>query len=178
VWHLLIETLLDVFTLSIEEVIGRLKTTEEDTVESSIAEGKLLLIEEEWAERSKKKEAADGSHAGPNSSDRGGRDWGGGNRGRGKGRGGRGDGSSPFGGHGNNNNCHRCGKPSHWAQDCRSKHPKKDKQVFTAQEEESTLLLTETVAIRLVDPVNAVGGDGHVSGGDVVVEVKPGGGSM
>jgi hypothetical protein len=28
-----------------------------------------------------------------------------------------------------------------------------------------------------VDPVNAVGGDGHVSGGDVVVEVKPGGGS-
>jgi hypothetical protein len=45
-----------------------------------------------------------------------------------------------------------------------------------AQEEESTLLLAETVSIRLVDPVNATGGDGSVSGGDAVVAVKAGGG--
>jgi hypothetical protein len=51
-----IETLLDVSTLSIEEVTGRLKTAEEDTIESSVAEGKLLLTEEEWAEKNKKKE--------------------------------------------------------------------------------------------------------------------------
>jgi hypothetical protein len=51
-----IETLLDVSTLSIEEVTGHLKTAEEDTIESSVTEGKLLLTEEEWAEKNKKKE--------------------------------------------------------------------------------------------------------------------------
>jgi hypothetical protein len=61
-----IETLLDVSTLSIEEVMGCLKRVEEDTIESSVAEGKLLLTEEEWAERSKKKEVVDSSHAGSN----------------------------------------------------------------------------------------------------------------
>jgi hypothetical protein len=73
-----IETLLDVSTLSIEEVPGHLKTAEEDTMESFIALGKHLLTEEEWAERSKKKEAADGSHAGSRGHGRGG-----GNHGRG-----------------------------------------------------------------------------------------------
>jgi hypothetical protein len=52
-----IETLLDVFTLLIEEVIGHLKTAEEDVGGSSVVEGKLLLTEEEWAERSKKKKS-------------------------------------------------------------------------------------------------------------------------
>jgi hypothetical protein len=59
-----IETLLNVSTLSIEEVTGRLKAAEDDAVESSIAEGKLLLSEEEWVERSKKKETGDGSRGG------------------------------------------------------------------------------------------------------------------
>jgi hypothetical protein len=44
---ILIETLLDVSTLSIEEVTGRLKEAEDDGVEVPAVEGKLLLIEEE-----------------------------------------------------------------------------------------------------------------------------------
>jgi hypothetical protein len=83
-----IETLLDVSTLSIEEVTGRLKAAEGDAVESSVAEGKLLLSEEEWAERSKKKETGDGSHGGSRGGGgRGGRGRGGENRGRGRGHG-------------------------------------------------------------------------------------------
>jgi hypothetical protein len=44
---ILIETLLDVSTLSIEEVTGRLKEAEDNSVEVPAVEGKLLLIEEE-----------------------------------------------------------------------------------------------------------------------------------
>jgi hypothetical protein len=44
-----IETLLDVSTLSLEEVTGCLKVVDDDNGESSDAEGKLLLTEEEWA---------------------------------------------------------------------------------------------------------------------------------
>jgi hypothetical protein len=64
---------------------------------------------------------------------------GGGGRGRGRGHG---DGAGSSSGKGN---CHRCGKPGHWACDYRSKQPKKDKeeQAFTTQEEESALLFTE-----------------------------------
>jgi hypothetical protein len=76
-----IETLLDVSTLSIEEITGHLKVAEDDVVESPAAEGKLLLSEEEWRERSKKNEVSDGS-CGGSSGDHGGRGHGGGgNRG-------------------------------------------------------------------------------------------------
>jgi hypothetical protein len=104
-----IETLLDVSTLSIEEVTGRLKAVEVDQSESSVAEGKLLLMEEEWREKAKKRDTGEASHGGSNG-DRGGRGCGGGNRGRGRGRGGRGDSSSSSSGHGNAGNSHRCGK--------------------------------------------------------------------
>jgi hypothetical protein len=40
-----IETLLDVSTLSIEEITGRLKAAEDDVAERSAMEGKLLLSE-------------------------------------------------------------------------------------------------------------------------------------
>jgi hypothetical protein len=81
-----IETLLDVSMLSLEEVTGQLKMTEEDVAEPSVAEGRLLLTEEEWCERSKKEQSGEGS-------------WGGSNGGRGRGpgraggRGGCGDGN-------------------------------------------------------------------------------------
>jgi uncharacterized membrane protein YgcG len=130
-----IETLLDVSTLSIEEITGRLKATEDDVAEAPAVEGKLLLTEQEWHERSKKKETGEGSRGG-STGDHGRRGRGGGNRGRGRGRG---DGSDASGGR-RDSNCHHCGKLGHWAQDYRTKQPKKDESTFTAQEEESLLL--------------------------------------
>lgn len=96
-----IETLLDFSQLSIEEVTGRLKAP--DDVEPSPpqnANGELLLTEEQWVEKYKKK-AQDSSHGGSSSS----------GRGRGRGRGwGRGSGESrpPL-----DSPCPRCGKKGH-----------------------------------------------------------------
>jgi hypothetical protein len=138
-----IETLLDVSTLSIREVIGRLKAVEDDPAESSIVEGKLLHMEEEWHEKVKKKDMGEASR-GSSNGDRGGRGHGNRNRGRGRGHGDRGDASSSSGGHGNIGNYHRCGKAGHWSHDCRSKQPmKKEEQAYVAQEEGSSLLFAE-----------------------------------
>jgi hypothetical protein len=104
-----IDTLLDVSTLSIEEVTGHLKVAEDDVVETPAMEGKLLLTEEEWRDRSKKKEATEGSRGGP-SGDHGGCGHGSGsNRGRGKGRGGRDDGAGASGRRGSNNSLQQTG---------------------------------------------------------------------
>jgi hypothetical protein len=51
-----IETLLDVSTLSLEEVTSQPRSAEEDGGAPPTADGKLYLMEQEWAERSKKKE--------------------------------------------------------------------------------------------------------------------------
>jgi hypothetical protein len=110
-----IETLFDVSTLLIEEVTGRLKAVEDDAVDIPAAKGKLLLTEEEWHEKSKKKEAGEGSRGGSS------RGHGSSNHSRGRSRGGHSDGTSASGGHGNNNNYPHCGRPSHWARDCCSK---------------------------------------------------------
>jgi hypothetical protein len=127
-----IETLLDVSTLSIKEITGHLKAVEDNVVDTPAVERKLLLTEEEWRDRSKKKEAADGSRGG-SSGDRGGRGCrsGGGNRGRGRGHGGYGVGANALGGCGGNN-CHCCSKPGHWARECRSKQPKREEQAYMA----------------------------------------------
>jgi hypothetical protein len=138
---------------------------EDDIVETPTVEGKLLLTEEEWVEKNKKKEA-EGSCA-RSSGARGGRGHGGGNRGRGRGRGGRrgdGIGSSGRCRNGNNGNCHRCDKPGHWAHECRSKQPKKDEQVYMAQEEESSLLLAQ---IDHIVPLVSDESNWNPTGGDL-----------
>ena len=115
-----IETLLDIDTLSVEEVTGRLKEATDD--KPSLAQdvaGKLLLTEEQWLERYKKRDKDSG---------RGKR------RGRGRGRGtGSGSNSRASSNSGQtiaDDACKACGKKGHWAKDCRSK--KKVEQAHVA----------------------------------------------
>jgi len=142
-----IETLLDISELSIEEVTGRLKAANDvKTAPSQVVGGKLLLTEEQWLERYKKKESGRGDTS---SSGHG--------KGHGKprGRGGRGnsDARSGIGGHNSEGRtgsgasranpddiCKRCGKKGHWAEHCRGKL-KTEEQAHVAQDSEPTLLL-------------------------------------
>lgn len=120
-----IETLVDLDTLTIEELTGRLKVAEErlDQDGETEAGGRLLLIEEEW--RVHLKRDVNGAAGGSNSFD-------GQRRGRGRGRGhdGKGMGLAGVdvcgskGGNGTNTDrdkCHYCGIADHWARDCRKK---------------------------------------------------------
>ncbi|XP_066358401.1 uncharacterized protein [Miscanthus floridulus] len=114
-----IETLLDIDTLSVEEVTGRLKATTED--EPSLAQDvavKLLLTKEQWLERYKKRDK-DSGRGGSSSVGRGKR------RGRSRGRGTGSDSdsraSSNWGQTIPDNECKAYGKKGHWAKDCRSK---------------------------------------------------------
>jgi hypothetical protein len=62
-----IETLLDISQLSIEEVTGRLKTADDvEPAPAHTASGKLLLTEEQWVEKYKKK-ASEPGHGGSGS---------------------------------------------------------------------------------------------------------------
>jgi hypothetical protein len=110
-----IETLLDVSTLSLEEVICQLRSAEEDEVTPQIADGKLYLTEQEWVERGRRKDG-DGGQGGSSSGN--GRGRGGGGHGRGRGHGSHGDEAGLAGRKGN---YHWCGKSRHWARDCLSK---------------------------------------------------------
>jgi hypothetical protein len=108
-----IETLLNLDTLSVEEIIDRLKAAEEryeqDAPEAKHA-GKLFLSKEEWAARMNLRDGgASSSHAGRV---RGSRPHG---RGRSKGNP-RAQGRSE-----DRDKCRYCGISNHWARDCRKK---------------------------------------------------------
>jgi uncharacterized membrane protein YgcG len=149
------EMLLDLNTLSIEEATGHLHAIEQRKKSSSSSvtddSGRLLLMEEEWIARMKAREKGGSSGSGGSGGD-GGRD-----KGRGKNKG---CGGWHSGGGANSNcqegsedgtgrgACHNCMKLGHWARNCRSR-PKKTK-AHIAQEEESSLLLSETSQIELV----------------------------
>ena len=131
------ETLLDISTLSIEEVTSRLMASDDGPEpESSQAGGKLYLTEEQWLERYKKKET-ESSRAAGGSSSRGRR------RGpKGKGRGAKAD-----------DTCNYCGKTGHWARECRGR--KKDQQAqqsqqaHVAQDDEPSLLLAHVADVAI-----------------------------
>ena len=110
-----IESLLDLTTMSIEELTGRLKVCEEDDEDEPVGAtggGQLLLTKQQWRARMNKHDGSSGSS-------------GGGGNCRNKGRGHDGTRDKPQGGNGGgaarDNKCRYCGKPGHWARDCRKK---------------------------------------------------------
>ena len=132
-----ITTLLDVSTLTIADLTGRLKAAE-DAFEPPPSvmhhEGKLYLTEKEWDARRKKHDAEKAIGGGSsNSAHRGGR-----KRGRGRGNEKGSSSSRPSG-----DEYRKCGKLGHWARDCGSK-PKKEQAHVVKEEEEASLLLVKS----------------------------------
>ena len=133
-----ITTLLDLNTLSVEELIGRLKASEEcdeEEVAESRASGKLLLSKEEWFAWLK----LEGGGPGSSSSQAG--------RTRGRGRG-RGRGRFPATQRRGNrdtlrNTCHYCGVAGHWARDCRKKKREEAHLVQGVDEDDAALLMMQ-----------------------------------
>jgi len=104
-----IETMLDISTLSLEDVAGRLRVAESRTTPAPEKEKpKLLLTKEEWSARMKdKRRSGEGSS-------RGGGDRGGGKQ-QSKGPADKKKGKKKFS---DPNACRKCGKVGHWAREC------------------------------------------------------------
>jgi hypothetical protein len=142
--QIMIKTLLDVSTMSVVDLIGRLREAEEAFEEAPTSlqqDGKLYVIEEEWDARRKKREAENHSDSGTRG--------GGAGKGRGRGRGCNHGGSSscrssskPTG-----DECWHCGKMGHWARECCSK-PKKEQAYVAQDEEEASLMLVMATLIH------------------------------
>jgi len=111
-----IETMLDISTLSLEDVARRLRVAESHSAPAPEKEKpKLLLTEEEWTTRMKEKR-----RSGEGSS-RGGGDRGGGKQ-QGKGPADKKKGKKKFS---NPNACRKCGKVGHWAHEFPERKPEK-----------------------------------------------------
>jgi hypothetical protein len=168
-----IKTLLDVSTMGVADLTGRLKEANE-AFEEPLAtmqhEGRLHLTEEEWEARKVRREAENQAAGGSGGS--GGR--GGGGRGRGHGR------KNGTGGRGPKmtDECRWCGKLGHWAQECQPK-PKKEQANVACNEEASLMVARATIGQFLADEeslaamtggvvVAAAGGVVAAATGDVV----------
>ena len=123
-----IETLLDMSTLSIEEVTGRLKAVEDraEAPARTTAGGQLLLTEEQWAARLRERKQGEGSSVS-------GSGGGGGARGRRRGKprwkaegAGKEDGDRAA----DKDRCRNCDKIGHWARDC--KEPRRQERAHLA----------------------------------------------
>ena len=115
-----IETLVDLKTLTIEEVAGRFLAIEErldpDTGGSG---GKLLLTEEEWHERERRRQSGGGSSGGGYKGGKG--------KPKPKPPTGAGGGQPHGGAPKRKGNCRKCGKWGHWARECYGK-PKQERR--------------------------------------------------
>jgi hypothetical protein len=141
-----INTLLDVKTLSLANVTGRLKAAKDDLEAPPASVNHAGKSEEAW----EKWKLREGSGSGGGSSSRGGGGCGA-KCGRGRGFGGNdreSAGSSPSGPDKvGRDQCRKCGKKGHCARDCKSK-PKKD-ATYIAQEEGSLMLVTAMPEIQI-----------------------------
>ncbi|CAA7409286.1 unnamed protein product [Spirodela intermedia] len=149
-----ITMLLDVSTLTVVDLTGRLKAAEDAFEELPSAmhhNGKLHLTEEEWDARRRKRDNEKTGGGGSSSVTHRVR------HGRGRGRGcGSDKGSSSGGltcnsGRPRGDECRRCGKLGHWARECRSK-PKKEQAHVVQNEEEASLLLVKSTTAKLTAP--------------------------
>ena len=148
-----IETLLDVDDMTVEELVGRLKSAEvrdrsRNLPAATNSNGKLLLSEEEWLARYKHRLAGEGSRSGGNSGKSSGGPHGGDNGGARTG----GSSGDPARVATKTDRCKYCGKKDHWARECRKK--KRDEAALLAQAggdddtEEPSLLM----AIGAIEP--------------------------
>jgi hypothetical protein len=152
-----IETFLDLNTIAVEEVVGRLRQVEERELKKKKKpptpvdkQGRLLLSHEEWLARLKIR--ADGDDWGSGSSG-GGSKLGKGRRGHGGGGvdSNRGRTSSSSGqDHLPATPCPKCGKTGHWARDYRNKPKKHQTHVAQGEEDEPTLLMAHAITEVIV----------------------------
>jgi hypothetical protein len=150
-----IETLLDVDTISIEEVVGRLRQVEERRKKkvapaTSPAEpiydkqGRLLLSEEEWLAKLKFRgdDRGSGSNTGGRKPGKTRRDRGGGNASGGGGvtRDPNKPPSTP---------CFKCGKVGHWSRYCPNKPKKEQANLTQGEEDEPSLLMARASVVAV-----------------------------
>uniref|UniRef100_A0ACD5TXY1 Uncharacterized protein n=1 Tax=Avena sativa TaxID=4498 RepID=A0ACD5TXY1_AVESA len=148
------ETLVDLSTLSIEDLTGRI-TAAESRYEKDVAGGSLLLTEEEWMARAKLREQGEGSTR-PKSSDKGGGKSGDKRQNKdGKKKGDASKDGSSSGGRGPSSGkgaCHNCGIVGHYARDCRKprKERKQEAHLTQASEEQPALLMAVCVGLTQI----------------------------
>lgn len=150
-----IETLLDISTLSLEEVTGRLKAAEDSDqfLSSPSTGGTLHLTEAEWLERQKKKEQESKRGGGGSPGSRGKRRGGNGRNGGG----GTGSSETSYSGTARKEDkCRNCGKFGHWARNCRSKSKRED-QAHAAEDDEPTLMLLTGGSVDSLDVAQPAG---------------------
>ena len=149
-----LEMFLDLNTVSIEDVIGRLRVFEERGKPKEITDGmgRLLLCEEDWEARRKTRREQESSGGGSGSNSRGkprgrGRGRGGSGSGQRDGRDGQGAGTGNAGGGKppRGDRCDSCRKTGHWAKDCRGKKKKATAHVAQVEEEEDRALMYVSV---------------------------------